>query len=84
MIRVSVGKERPYRGEHNRITMGLRSDEGRYTWLGTSVGPSAFCLPRSISCCWRRSPSSTGWLRMYHHSRFGNLPMSWTDSEVVN
>jgi len=40
LIRVSVGKERPYRGEHNRLTMGLRSDEGSYIWLQTSVGPS--------------------------------------------
>jgi two-component system sensor histidine kinase CpxA len=40
LIRVSVGKERPYRGEHNRLTMGLRSDEGRYIWLATSVVPS--------------------------------------------
>ena len=40
LIRVSVGKERPYRGELNQFTMGLRSDEGRYTWLATSVGPS--------------------------------------------
>ena len=40
LIRVSIGKERPYRGEHNRFTMGLRSDERRYTWLATSVGPS--------------------------------------------
>ncbi|MDR3748347.1 MAG: ATP-binding protein [Acidobacteriota bacterium] len=41
LIRVSVGKERPHRGEHNRLTMGLRSDEGRYIWLATSVGPPA-------------------------------------------
>jgi two-component system sensor histidine kinase CpxA len=41
LIRVSVGKERPYRGEHNRLTMGLRSGEGRYIWLATSVGPPA-------------------------------------------
>jgi len=40
LIRVSVGKERPYRGEHNRFTMGLRSDDGHYNWLATSVGPS--------------------------------------------
>jgi len=40
LIRASVGKERPYRREHNRLTMGLRSDEGRYIWLATSVGPS--------------------------------------------
>src|ERR1017187_9520337 len=41
LIRVSVGKERPYRGEHSRLTMGLRSDEGHYIWLATSAGPSA-------------------------------------------
>ena len=41
LIRVSVGKERPHRGEHNRLTMGLRSGEGRYIWLATSVGPPA-------------------------------------------
>jgi signal transduction histidine kinase len=41
LIRASVGKERPYRGEHYRFTMGLRSDEGRYIWLVTSVGPSS-------------------------------------------
>lgn len=40
LIRVSVGKDRPYRGEHNRFTMGLRSDEGHYNWLATSIGPS--------------------------------------------
>jgi two-component system sensor histidine kinase CpxA len=41
LIGVSVGKERPYRGKHNRLTMGLRSDDGRYIWLATSAGPSA-------------------------------------------
>jgi hypothetical protein len=40
LIKVSVGKERPYRGEHNQLTMGLRSDEGNYIWLATSIGPS--------------------------------------------
>ena len=40
LIRASVGKERPYRGEHNQLTMGLRSDEGNYIWLATSIGPS--------------------------------------------
>jgi signal transduction histidine kinase len=40
LIRVSVGKERPYRGEHNQLTVGLRSDEGGYIWLATIVGPS--------------------------------------------
>jgi len=40
LIRVSVGKEHPYRGEHNRLTMGLRSDDERYIWLETSAGPS--------------------------------------------
>jgi two-component system sensor histidine kinase CpxA len=41
LIRVSVGKERPYRGEHNQLTMGLRSDDGGYIWLATFVVPSA-------------------------------------------
>jgi signal transduction histidine kinase len=41
LIRVSVGKERPYRGEHNQLTMGLRSGDGQYIWLVTSEGPSA-------------------------------------------
>jgi signal transduction histidine kinase len=41
LIRLTLGKERPYRGEHNLLTMGLRSDDGRYIWLATSVGPSA-------------------------------------------
>jgi two-component system sensor histidine kinase CpxA len=40
LIRVSVGKDRPYRGEHNHLTMGLRSDDGGYIWLATFVGPS--------------------------------------------
>jgi two-component system sensor histidine kinase CpxA len=40
LIRVSVGKDRPYRGEHNQLTMGLRSDDGGYIWLATFVGPS--------------------------------------------
>jgi len=40
LIGASVGKKRPYRGEHNRLTMGLRSGDGRYTWLATSVWPS--------------------------------------------
>jgi two-component system sensor histidine kinase CpxA len=44
LIRVSVGKERPYRGEHNQLTMGLRSKEGDYIWLATSVGPSTILL----------------------------------------
>jgi two-component system sensor histidine kinase CpxA len=41
LIGVSVGRERSYRGEHNRFTMGLRSANGRFIWLATSVGPSA-------------------------------------------
>jgi two-component system sensor histidine kinase CpxA len=40
LIRTSVGKDRPYRGEHNMLTMALRSEEGGYIWLATSVGPS--------------------------------------------
>ena len=40
LIRVSVGKDRPYRGEHNQLTMGLRSGDGGYIWLSTFVGPS--------------------------------------------
>jgi two-component system sensor histidine kinase CpxA len=41
LIGVSVGKGRPYHGGHNLLTMGLRSDDGRFVWLATSVGPSA-------------------------------------------
>ena len=40
LIRVSVGEDRPYRGEHDQLTMGLRSDDGGYIWLSTFVGPS--------------------------------------------
>jgi len=40
LIGVSAGNGRPYRGEHNRITLGLRSDDGSYIWLATTVGPS--------------------------------------------
>ena len=40
LIRVSVGKDRPYHGEHDHLTMGLRSDDGDYIWLSTFVGPS--------------------------------------------
>ena len=40
LIRVSVGKDRPYPGEHNQLTMGLRSGDGGYIWLSTFVGPS--------------------------------------------
>jgi two-component system sensor histidine kinase CpxA len=44
LISVSIGKEHPHRGEHNLLTMGLRSDDGHYVWLATSVGPSAILL----------------------------------------
>ena len=40
LIRVSVGKDRPYHGEHDHLTMGLRSDDGDYIWLSTFVGSS--------------------------------------------
>jgi len=40
LIGVSVGKDRPYHGEHDRLTMGLRSEDGDYIWLSTFVGPS--------------------------------------------
>jgi two-component system sensor histidine kinase CpxA len=40
LIRVSIGKDRPYRGEHQQLTMGLRSGDGGYIWLSTFVGPS--------------------------------------------
>ena len=40
LIRVSVGKDRPYHGEHDQLTMGLRSDDGGYIWISTFVGPS--------------------------------------------
>ena len=42
MVRATVGNGRPFYREHNRMTMGLRSEDGRYIWLGTSEGPSAF------------------------------------------
>ena len=40
LIEVTVGKERPYRGEHDQLTMGLRSEQEGYVWLATFVGPS--------------------------------------------
>jgi len=40
LTRVSVGKDHPYRGEHNQLTIGQRSDDGVYIWLATFVGPS--------------------------------------------
>jgi two-component system sensor histidine kinase CpxA len=40
LIGVSAGKDRPYRGEHNQLTMELRSGDGRYIWLSTFVGAS--------------------------------------------
>jgi signal transduction histidine kinase len=42
MVRATVGNGRPLYRKHNQMTMGLRSQDGRYIWLGTSVGPSAF------------------------------------------
>ena len=40
MIRVTVGSGTPFYRVHGQMTMGLRSEDGRYIWLGTSVGPS--------------------------------------------
>lgn len=40
MVRVTVGSGRPFYRVHRQMTMGLRSEDGRYIWLGTSVGPS--------------------------------------------
>jgi signal transduction histidine kinase len=41
LIGASVGKARPFHGEHDRFTMGLRSGDGQYIWMVTSKGPSA-------------------------------------------
>jgi two-component system sensor histidine kinase CpxA len=40
-IRRTVKSGQPFYRDHNRTTMGLRSEDGRYYWLVTSVGPSA-------------------------------------------
>jgi signal transduction histidine kinase len=37
----TVKSGRPFYRDHNRMTLGLRSENGRYYWLVTSVGPSA-------------------------------------------
>jgi len=42
MVRATEGNGRPFYRRHNQMTMGLRSEDGRYIWLGTSVGSSAF------------------------------------------
>jgi len=41
LVQRTIKSGRPFYRDHNRTTMGLRSDNGRYYWLVTSVGPSA-------------------------------------------
>ncbi len=40
MVRVTVGAGRPFYRVHGRMIVGLQSEDGRYIWLGTSIGPS--------------------------------------------
>ena len=41
LVQRTIKSGRPFYKSHNGMTMGLRSENGRYYWLMTSVGPSA-------------------------------------------
>ncbi len=41
LVQRTIKSGRPFYKDHNRMTLGLRSENGRYYWLVTTVGPSA-------------------------------------------
>lgn len=41
LVQRTIKSGRSFYKDHNRMTLGLRSENGRYYWLVTSVGPSA-------------------------------------------